>query len=83
MPRYATEANAPTPAKESEMKVNVTPDVQECFSKDFKSVKKKFADLLKKKMEDGGGKLPDLSMAVGELARLDKMEMRGGDGYMY
>jgi hypothetical protein len=74
MPRYATESSVPKPEG---MKIGVSPDVEECFSKDFKSIKKKFSNLLKKKIDSDSGKINELSMAVQDFARLDKMEKTG------
>lgn len=77
MKRYATTDESPMPEMK-DTKVGVAPDVEECFSKDFKSVKKKFSDLLKKKMDgEGSGKISDITMALSELARIDKMEKTG------
>ena len=76
MPRYATESNMPMTPPE-DVKVNIPQEMKDCFTKDFKSVKKKFSDMLKGRMEKGEGKITDLSQAISELARLDKMEKTG------
>ena len=77
MPKFATKMEEAQPLEVSGEGLEVPKEIEQCFSSEFKGIKKSFASMLKKKLASGEGKVSDMTMAVSELARMDKMQKTG------
>ena len=77
MPKFATNMVEAQPSELINEGLKVPKEIEECFSSEFKNVKKSFASMLKKKLASGEGNVSDMVMAVRELARIDKMQKTG------